>query len=319
MTESRETYLRYPLEGWLEYAISRIGMSYEEAKCLWLNTNCKNKYLIAEAENDSDTRLYVRDVSHGLFDAQEDRSWVRMFTITREPVTKGLWICKIMRYKLDRGGHIFAEVQGIKKIRCVYYDHGRVDPESYFNSMGWWYFFHIGKIFIPEYDFTGYFSHTPNISELLNRFPEFSTLNQASCCYKVFQKYIRDEITIESITNCLETLGPWDLAVYNAYHAVRSGSVTARYSKKYPILSEKLTKNFIMNSHYSEVTIYDIDEYFGRQNQYYHELVMTDKMGQIEDQSAIEDRIEAALKYRKEEKLREKEEKKAERKKKKEQ
>jgi hypothetical protein len=62
------------------------------------------KLLIATANNDGDTRLFVRSINFAT-DQRKKNGWWNTFTITRKPCDAGTYICKVLEVKADKNGY----------------------------------------------------------------------------------------------------------------------------------------------------------------------------------------------------------------------
>ena len=78
-----------------------------ESKC--------GQLLIATANNDGDTRLFVRSVNP-MTDLRKKSGWWNTFTITQNPCDAGTFICRVLRVKTDKNGYPIFVVTPIVRI-----------------------------------------------------------------------------------------------------------------------------------------------------------------------------------------------------------
>lgn len=284
---------------WHLYAITQLKMSDNRAYVIWNNEHNKWKYIICESRNSGDTRLFIRTVTSILEDAHRKKGWWDTFTVTKDPTPKGLWLAKIVEYKLDKNGYINLEVETILPIDDVKF-HRLFCFESTdgtWNSIAWWLMMVRSNIFLNKYDFRMSSSHDPNYKVLRSEFPELGDVKPDEIGRIMLHKYLRNEVTLEKIEECLNTPSDWDQLVIDIQKAVAYDKVDKLYGDKYPLFAKKVSNNVVGSS--NVVYKHNIEWYLKRQLMYYDELIKDNKVEAISDETAWLDMIETALKYRK--------------------
>lgn len=295
MTE-KEYMLSRTLNNWLLFAEMSEGIPTNEATVMWNNHHNVGKYLICESREDDSTRLFIRNVTHALVDAYKKEGWWNTFTVTKTKTPKGLWLSKVIEYRLDRNGFLNLEVETIMPVDNVKFHNlfSFKSDNGTWNGIGWWLMMVKSNIFLKEYDFPIYSFHEPNYDALIERFPEASGLRQDEIGKVMLFKYLRNETTLEEIEECLNKHTDWEELVINVQKAVANHTLDILYGYQYPIFAEKVSINVIKDG---MISITDVDSYLKRQLEYYNQLVNNQKIEPVD--GGWLNMIEAALQYRK--------------------
>jgi hypothetical protein len=260
------------------------------AKCDWYNKHYKNKYLISYSNVDGSTRLYNRDVTDSWLDSDNKDEWWNLFTITGEPTTQGLWLCRANFFKLDRYGHLLMVARAVKPLDTKIWDSFCLDEKGTFRSLGWWYLMNKSNRFIPQYRWRYDGAFNPNYTALMHAYPSLANLGSEEIPDAVFRMYLRNQITIEDLEACLTTPDDWDLFVEDFGRALLYDSVHVRY-KDYPLLVAKANASFP-----DSFTIEQLGEFLRRKYDSYYDLIQKDELTPINGDYAT--KIEAVLVYR---------------------
>lgn len=168
---SREDAISGNLECWKLYARAEEEMSEQEAELEWYNHHNIGKYLICEAREDNATRLFIRSAPNPLQDAYTKCGWWNTFTVTDKPVSKGIWLAKVIKYRLDRNGYLNLKVETLLPVDNIKFsDLFSWEPYGTWNSDAWWLMMSCSNMFLKEYAFERYTcNHQPNFDELVHR------------------------------------------------------------------------------------------------------------------------------------------------------
>lgn len=296
----KEYMLTCNMENWLLYAMYTLGMKENEATLMWNNKNNVGKKLICECRgeegNKPGTRLFIRNVTNILEDAYKKKGWWNTFTLSREKVEKGLWLAEVVSYHLDRNGYLNLEVKVIMPVNDIAFRDLFSDNKSTWNSSAWWLMMVASEAFLREYAFSSHgIIHKPNFEELKKRHPIFDGLSEKEIGEKALYLYLNNEISIEEIEECLDTLNDWEKLISDVSSAVLRGNTERLYGEKYPLFAKKVSHN--VENGDSIFKDHNTENYIRRQMNYYDELLKDGKIKPIEGD--ILDIVEAALAYRK--------------------
>lgn len=303
---------------WLLYAMNEFELTENEALVEWYNGNYTNRYLVVEAREDNSTRLFIREVTELIADAFKKQGWWNIFTVTDTPTSKGLYIAKAKGFRLDRNGYVNAKVECIRPIDEIQFQQMfSSKSDGTWNSVAWWYMIGQSRMFFDEYTFNFIGIHNPNVDVLLEKHPELTEdmpegeLKYHYAAVKALDLYLKGELPLSEIEECLNTPTPWEKVVDGVWKSVARGNIEKVYGEKYPLFAKKVTHNVVAEFS-SLVNREDVEAYLLRQTELYQKLV---------DEKAIEpvgdfiEAVEKALEYRKAlqdaEKARKKAEKKA--------
>ena len=291
-------------DNWLLYVEYNQIMSYNEAVVTWNNCHLRGKYVICEARENNSTRLFIRDVSDIHTDTiLRKNGWWNIFTVTKNPVSKGLWLAEVDKYYLDKNGFINLRVETIIPMDDIkYYKLFSLDTDGTWNSIAWWLMMVCSNTFLPEYKFDHYqrHNHKPNIDALINHFPELEGKCTEEIGKIMLNKYLRNETILEEIEECLNAPSEREVLIKRIQRAVASGKVEKEFGEMYPNFAKKITNNALDG----DFVIYEkIDNYLTRNICIYNDLV---REGKIEGDIIIDcetpkplDAIESVLVYRK--------------------
>jgi len=303
---NRTAKTRYMLSkdigNWLLYAGFELEISENEATVIWNNYHNIGKYLICESREDSSTRLFIRNVTNILEDSFKKEGWWNTFTVTKTPTNKGLWLAKVVEYRLDRNGFLNLEVEPMLPVDDIKF-HTLFDSKDNgtWNSIAWWVMIVRSEAFLDEYNFNTFNLHKPNFKALKERFTELEELDEYEIGKVLLKKYLSDEISLEDMESCLNKPSEWEQLVLDIQKAIASKTIESTYGEKYPLFVNKIENNVIRNGY---VHIELINNYLKRQIEYYDELVTSGKISPISGD--VLDIVEVALSYRKSLKDREK-------------
>ncbi len=270
-----------------------------------LNKTEIGKYILCESREEDSTRLFIHRFSVASNLVTKD-GWWDTFTITKTPCKKGMWICSIINFKIDRNGYLNVIVNPEKYL-------GETIDED---SAAWDYFFKTG-LFSSEYFISGryYRFNVEHLRSLVDTEIQPLVLAEKACLGEnyissarlydkyIFGKFMNDEFSLEYIANALDEKDSWEKLAEDLTKNISSG--TDKYAE-YPLIVSKLPKNK-WNYYTTECT----EEWLNRKFWEYDSL----KLGEEKD---VLNRVSAVLEYYEEKKRKEKEERKAKRKAKKE-
>ena len=295
MTE-KEYMLSRDLGNWLFFAERELGIPTNRASVMWNNHHNIGKYLICESREDDSTRLFIRNVTNTLVDVEQKEGWWNTFTVTKTKTPKGMWLAKVIEYRLDRNGFLNLEVETIMPVDDIKFHNlfSFTTDNCTWNGIGWWLMMVKSDAFLEEYDFQRYSFHEPNYDALVERFPELSGLHQNEIGKLMLLKYLRNETTLEEIEECLNKPSDWEELVINVQKAVANHTVEKLYGDQYPVFTGKVANNVINNGMIDRT---DVDRYLKRQLEYYDQLISNQKIEPIN--GGWLSMIEAALLYRK--------------------
>lgn len=311
----KEYMLTSDMGNWLFYAMYTLGMKENEATLMWNNKNNVGKKLICECRgeesNKPGTRLFIRNVTNTLEDASKKEGWWNTFTLSREKVDKGLWLAEVVSYRLDRNGYLNSEVKVIMPVNDIAFHALFSNKKGTWNSSAWWLMMVVSEAFLREYKFSAHgFVHKPNFDELKKRFPIFNGLSAKEIGEKALYMYLNNEVDIEEIEECLDTLNDWEELISNVSSAVLCGNAEKLYGDKYPLFAKKVSHNVENGDFY--FADQNAEDYISRQMDYYNELLKDGKVDPVVGD--VLDIVEATLAYRKSLKDAEKAEKKRQKK-----
>lgn len=293
----REEYLDKERQEWVKYAVYIEEMDREVAKVEWYNKHYVGKYLICEAS----TWLFVCNVNNEFKDKTNRGGWRDLFTICENSVNKGLWLCKVENYKVDKHGYVNQNVMPVKKITdTVGWDSlfGKL-KEGTWGSPAWWLMLSVSHAFIDEYSLEEeyYFRHKPNIEAFILKYPDLGSKFMDSIARNTLEKYICGKISLSEIEDCLNTLSDLDALIVDMSQAYLLGNLEEVYGEKYPLFAKKLFNALKdTNAFVSRVT----EDYINRQLESYNALVEDNKMKSVSGGTL--DIVEVVLSYRKESK-----------------
>lgn len=292
--------LKGSMFSWLEYAELVLTMPTNKASLMWYNEHYTGKYLLCEARKDGATRLFIRNTTNSFADTLNKSGWWDTFTVTKTPVHKGIWLCRINHMRNDRKGYLNQEVETVLPINDVKF-HTLFDFSSTngtWNSVAWWLMIVCSNLFLDKYNFETT-SRNPNIEALREAFPEDlkETVSYKEVGKIMLFKYLRNEVTLEKIEECLNTPTEWESFVIEVQTAVARHTVEEKFSKSYPLFAKKVRNNTVDEGDLF-VRRDNVESYLIRQLDSYYMLVKTGKLPVVNDLSWL-DQIEAVLKYRK--------------------
>lgn len=294
---SRENVISGNLECWKLYAENEEGMSEQEAELEWYNHHNIGKYLICEAREDNATRLFIRSVPNTLQDVLTKGGWWNVFTVTNKPVAKGMWLAKVIKYRLDRNNYLNLKVETLLPVDNIKFNNlfSQSSDNGTWNSIAWWLMMSCSNMFLKEYAFERYTcEYKPNFDELVKHYPEFKEMSHMEIGKRVLLKYLHNEITLWEIENCLNEPTDWEKFILGLQKEVACHHIEKLYGEKYPIFSSKVYQNVIKDGY---VNLLDLEAYLQRQLNYYYELERELKIEKVDGEYL--DKIEAALAYRK--------------------
>lgn len=311
----KEYMLTRDMGNWLFYAMYTLGMKENEATLMWNNKNNVGKKLICECRgeesNKPGTRLFIRNVTNTLEDANKKKGWWNTFTLSEKKVEKGLWLAEVVSYRLDRNGYLNSEVKVVVPVNDIAFHALFSNKKGTWNSSAWWLMMVVSEAFLREYAFSAHgIIHEPNFEELKKRFPIFDGLSAKEIGERVLYKYLNNEVTIEEIEDCLDTPNNWEKLILDISSAVLRGNTERLYGKKYPLFAKKVSHN--VENGDSIFTEHNTENYIRRQMDYYDELLKDGKVDPVVGD--VLDIVEVALAYRKSLKDAEKAEKKMQKK-----
>lgn len=288
-----EYMLERNLGNWIWYAEQELGIPENRASVIWHNEHNKGKYLVCEARDNAATRLFVRNVTNPVVDAAQKKGWWNIFTVTKNPTSKGLWLAQVVEYRLDRNGYLNLEVETVLPIDDIKFHMLFESTDGTWNSIAWWLMMVCSNAFLSEYHFEQFSFHEPNFVALVNRFPELDGLMPTEMGKVMLHKYLRNEASLEEIEQCLNTLTDWEQLCKDIQVAVANHTVEPKYGEKYPMFAKKVVGNVLRDGF---VNRNDVENYLQRQINFYDELISLQK---IEPVDGYLEKVEVALSYRK--------------------
>lgn len=291
----KEYMLSGDLGNWRVFADIWLSMPENEATAMWNNYHNIGKYLICESRENNSTRLFIRNVTNTITDAFQKKGWWNTFTVTKTGTPKGMWLCKVIEYRLDRNGFLNLEVETILPVDDIKI-HILFEPEDgTWNSIGWRLMMVCSNAFLREYNFPecSYF-HKPNYTALREKYPELSGMKLEDMGKTMLLKYLRNEVTLEEIEECLNKPSEWADLVTSIQKSVANHTIDRFYGEEYPLFTAKISNNVIKNE---MVNVLDVENYLKRQIEYYEKLVNDQKIKAVD--GGWLSMIESALRYRK--------------------
>ncbi len=306
-----EYMLRGNLGNWLFFAETELDIPQNKATVIWNNCHNIGKYLICESRENDSTRLFIRNVTNTLIDAFEKKGWWNTFTTTKTKTPKGIWLSKVVEYRLDRNGFLNLEVETVLPMDGIKFQKLFQSDNGTWNSIAWWLMMVCSDVFLKEYDFQRYSFYEPNYDALVERFPDANGLSEKGMGKLMLFKYLRNETTLEEIEECLNKPTDWENFVKEIQNSVANGTLDKFYGEKYPVFASKIRGNVITGDYIYRDTV---ERYLKRQLRQCEDLVRDNKIEAVEGNWL--DKIETVLQYRKSLKDAEKAAKKEKRKKK---
>lgn len=252
-------------------------------QCNILNKEEKGKIIFCESREDDSTRLFIHRLSY-MMNALTKNGWWDTFTISSQKCKKGLYLCVIDSFRVDRNGYLNAIVTPKK------YLGEQIDEES----AAWDFFFETG-LFCRHYHGFRRYHERFNVTHLLSLYEEevdaiidekkkmgddCISAYMESCNY-IFNKFIADEVTLEEIANALDE--KTELQKLSEDLTINVARDSEKYSN-YPLICKKLP---VKDGYYS---VFTTEEWLQRKTWEYEDL----KLGDSKD---ILDRVEAVLQY----------------------
>lgn len=287
-----------------------------EATAEWRSVHHKGKFVICESRKGyTDGRMFIRIVTHTSSEQIKKKGWWDTFTISEFPVSTGLWLCKVKKYRVDSNGYLNMIVEPVTEIPEL--KHGMLfqDKNGTWNSPAINLMFGGGR-FLWEYDFLQ--TQELNLTELRKRFPRYAKQNTVNRLRDaVLYDWLRGDITLEEIESALNEPSDYKKFIKRIQTSV-ANHTTREDFPNHPIFAEKIALSDNSASRLfgkGFIGYREVQEYVERNVRSYNELVREQKLTPIDSDDLL-DKIEAVLAYRKRMKDLEKQAKKAARKKK---
>lgn len=196
------------MEVW-EYYADRYGI--RDAAVKWHEFHNKGKYFICEAREDGDTRLFIRTVTDMLTDAFKKEGWWDVFTVTRKPVSKGIWLAKAIEYRTDRNGHLNLVAEPIMPMDDIqFHSLFSFKANGTWESVACWLIVSESHMFFDSYGFQHHGIFNPNLDALVAKFPELKNMSLQEMGEIMLGKFLEGETTLKEIEDCLNELTEFD-------------------------------------------------------------------------------------------------------------
>lgn len=298
----RENKIKESLGRWQLYAMSELGMTSSEADLEWKNYHLKGKYVVCGATEDNTTRLFIRLKTDPFTDISRREGWWNTFTVSKKSVSKGLYICKIDRYRHDRNGYLNLIVEPITDIDDLPIRTFFGSESGTWESPAMWLIMCASKAFLPDYEFDSVsfkllYHQNPNINALKEKFPEVKDMNTEEIGKYFLNKYLNKDFDLKLIEDTLNTLTNFEELVRDIEKAIIARQAERVYGNKYPLFAKKVTANVVEHDIY--IRYRAVEDYLERQMDYYDQLCHEGKIQPLEENAdGVLERVEQALAYR---------------------
>ena len=200
-------------------------LEWNAFQCERLNKTEKNKIILCEAREDNVSRLFIHQFSYWS-NALTKSGWWDTFTISKLFCKKGLYLCSIDEFRIDRNGFLNLVVSPLKYL-------GEDISEE---SSAWDLFSYTGR-FCAKYQVRKDFPRF-NIDNLFNIYIEGDRPEYISeCCDYIFNKFLNDEISLQEIEVALDEKDAIEKLSEDLVKNIARG--TDKYLK-YPLICKKL-------------------------------------------------------------------------------
>lgn len=291
----------------------QYGLSETECECDWLNMHyasnfCEQgRYLIAEVRDEVATRMFIRSVDNWMKDGMKKSGWWNTFCLTpdRRPVRKGLYLCEIKRYRVDRNGYLNVIVNPVSKLPRLKMRFVFEREDGTWSSPAIELMFAGCRRFLPEYNFNSDGEH--NLAEFLARYPKYKGMKYRDMADTVLRDWLAEEISLEEIEAALNEPTAFERLVKKVQVAVAKGKAAETFPR-HPLFAGKISRKENSASHLLGAGYIGYDEvknYIIRNTRSYEDLVKEGRISPVDSDDPL-DQIEAVICYRNEEKVREK-------------
>lgn len=205
----------------------------------WGNVHEKGKLLICESREVDATRLFIQDVTNQYENHKKKDGWWNTFTLSNKKVSHGLWLCKVLKYKLDRNNFLNLIVEPIQLIDDVKYHTFFETDNGTWNSIAFYYMITKSKLFLDEYEFPHYSINTPNEEVLIERFPNLKNLSPKEMGMEMLTMYLSNKATLKDFEDALNTLNEEDKLAEDMWSIAIKEKAPSSFEEKYPTLVRK--------------------------------------------------------------------------------
>lgn len=303
-----------------EYVVAAMhyrGVAEAEATAEWRSCHYKNRFVICESRKGYECgRMFIRVMTDSFLDALKKAGWWNVFTLSKYPVSYGLWLCKVQTYRVDHNGYLNMVVDPMVEFPKMKWENLANRHSEIWESKAINFMFGGERRFLPGYEFKQY-GRANNVSELKKRYPKYGTKSRNELRDAVLFDWLRGDITIDEIEDALNEFTDYEKFIRRVQTAVANGTVKEEFPE-YPLFAEKIVRSENSTSRLlgkGFIGFNEVKDYIDRNVMSYNDLVKEQKLVPVESDDPL-DKIEAVLIYRKNLKALEKEAKKAARKKK---
>lgn len=301
MDELKERALAEPKEIFMDYANFMHNMHPTDAELLWENTRNIGKKVICQCvRNDNKkpgSRLFIKNISNEIIDIETKDGWWDTFTISREKIEPGLYICEVITYQRDHNGYLNCIVKPVKLLNETDSQAILSKKKGVWNSSALRLMLIDSCKFIAEYEYSASGPiRNPNIYQLIDDFPVLDGLCGIDMPSKVLEMYMEDKVTIEQIERSLDTPTYWENLIAEVANAVGYGTAELKYGDDYPLFAKKVSHNTLTDNFFYIKR--KVEDYIQRQLSYYDKLVIEGKIKADETTDFLRN-VESALTYRK--------------------
>jgi hypothetical protein len=284
-----------------------MKMDRTKATAAWRNEHNKGKYVLCETRPEhGNNRLFIRTMTDNISDAMSKRGWWKTFTLSKEPVAEGLWLCEIEYYRTDKNGYLMMIVKTVKKVPKIAQSMLWHDENGTWNSPAIHMMVVNCRKFLSDYNFSEY--RHGNIDAFLKAFPQYNkeniTLNNnfEKMCHAVLMDWLDEKIKLKEIEDALNMPTEYESLLSMIRNSILKDKFDPEFEAKYPNFVKKirLSENHGEKSifwDYEVLSTRKIDDYITRNAYSYDDAV---NAGKIKENNAetILDKVEAILQYR---------------------
>jgi len=250
----------------------KYDVSYGEAQLDYYNYFYKKKWLITEARDGYDGRMFIRNITNIIEDTFKKEGWWNTFCYTRDLVSKGYWISEIIRYTFDKDGYINVIVKPIHPMPDLKRYRLFEKKDGTYESIGIEFMICESGRFHESYR-TKPVTRT-NIAALVERFPEYKGWNVHNIAEDLLIKYLKNEVELSTIEDALNDKFPYEKLCSNIGNAIINKTLDSEFGE-WPLFCNKIKRYCIsINS----ISSYEIKDFLENKCSTYYELVSNGKM-----------------------------------------
>ena len=258
----------------------------------WGNVHEVGKLLICKSREENATRLFIQDVTNLGDNIKKKEGWWNTFTLSNKPINQGLWLCKVVKYKLDRNHFLNLIVEPLQPIDYVKYHTFFETKNGTWNSIAFYYMINKSELFLDEYNFPHYSINTPNEEMLFEKFPNLKGLSYKDMGMEMLNMYLTNKATLKDFEDALNTLNEEDSLANILWTIAIQENAPIEIQKKYPTLVRKTIarkKSFSALYGLSDIHLFIIDQVNN-----YNKLL---NEGLIQKETTLISCVEASLAY----------------------